>query len=77
MQPPLAADSAAGKAKVERQCAQCHRPSDFNGETTVALESLIKDLNSGKLPHAKKAIQLSSEDIADIAAYWTLPQKKR
>ncbi|MBC7982693.1 MAG: hypothetical protein H7Y02_02455, partial [Candidatus Obscuribacterales bacterium] len=66
--PAYAADVAAGKAKVTQQCAECHRPADWDGETTAALESLLKDVAAGKVPHRKRALQLSEQDIADIAA---------
>jgi mono/diheme cytochrome c family protein len=78
MQPSFAGDPAIGKLKVvEHQCSQCHRPNDFNGETTAALESLIKAINSGKIAHDKKAIRLSATEIADIAAFWTIRTNKR
>lgn len=71
-----AADAAAGKAKVSQQCAECHRPADWDGETTAALESLLKDVVSGKVPHRKRPIQLTEQEIADVAAYWTSGRKK-
>ena len=69
--PVSAADVAAGKARVESQCAECHKPSDWSGESNAALESLIKDIVAGKVKHAKRRLQLSPQDISDIAAYWT------
>ena len=71
-----AADAAAGKAKVDQQCVECHRPSDWNGETTATLESLLKDIVAGKVPHRKRALQLSEQDVVNIAAYWTGGGKK-
>ncbi len=71
-----AGDVAAGKLKAAQQCAECHRPSDFDGETTAALESLLKDIAAGKVQHRKRALQLSGQDIADIAAYWTNGRNK-
>jgi mono/diheme cytochrome c family protein len=72
----FAADVAAGKAKVTQQCAECHRPADWDGETTAALESLLRDVVSGKVPHRKRPIQLTDQEIADVAAYWTSGRKK-
>jgi len=71
-----AGDAAAGKAKVAQQCAECHRPSDWDGETTAQLEALLRDIASGKVAHRKRQLQLSEQDIADIAAYWTSGRKK-
>jgi mono/diheme cytochrome c family protein len=74
----VAGDPAAGKLKAEQQqCNQCHRSNDFNGETTAALESLISAINTGKIPHDKKAFHLNQTEIADIAAYWTTRSNKR
>ena len=70
-----AADTAAGKAKVEQECAECHRPSDWSGESTAALESLLKDIVAGKVNHSKRRLQLTPKEIADIAAYWTSGRK--
>jgi cytochrome c553 len=71
----FAADVEAGKAKVAQMCAECHRPADWNGETPAALQSLIRDVVAGKIPHSKRALKLSDQDIADIAAYWTSGRK--
>jgi len=73
LQTPVAwgADIEAGKAKVTQSCAECHRPRDWNGETTAALESLIKDIVAGKIKHPQRKLQLTAQEITDIAAYWT------
>jgi mono/diheme cytochrome c family protein len=70
-----AADIEAGKIKVTQACAECHRPRDWSGETTAALESLIKDVVAGKVKHSQGKLQLSPQEIADIAAYWTSGRK--
>ena len=70
-----AADVEAGKTKVAQLCSECHRPADWSGETEAALQSLIKDIVSGKVRHSKRALNLSDQDIADIAAYWTSGRK--
>ena len=66
-----AGDAAAGRAKVEQQCAECHRRSDFSGETTAALQALLSDIVAGKVNHSRKTLQLTPAEIADIAAYLT------
>jgi cytochrome c553 len=71
----LAANVEAGKAKVSQMCAECHRPADWSGETQVALQSLIRDVVSGKVPHSKRSIKLTDQEIADIAAFWTNGRK--
>jgi mono/diheme cytochrome c family protein len=70
-----AADIEAGKAKVAQQCAECHRPKDWSGETTAALESLIKDIVAGKVKHSPRKLSLTPQEVADIAAYWTSGRK--
>ena len=72
---PAYADVEAGKAKVAQLCAECHRPSDWSGKTQPALQSLIKDVVAGKVPHSKRAIKLTDQEIADIAAFWTNGRK--
>jgi len=70
-----AGNAEAGKAKVAQLCAECHRPGDWSGETQPALQSLIKDIVEGKVPHSKRMLNLTDQDIADIAAYWTAGRK--
>jgi cytochrome c553 len=69
-------DVEAGKAKVAQQCAECHRASDWDGETNAQLQSLLRDIAAGKLAHRKRPLTLSEKDIVDIAAYWTSGRKK-
>jgi mono/diheme cytochrome c family protein len=69
------ADIASGKAKVTQLCVECHRQKDWNGETTAALESLINDVVAGKIKHPQRKLQLTQQDVADIAAYWTSGRK--
>src|SRR3974377_1245723 len=66
-----AGNTDAGKTKVTQLCAECHRPGDWSGETQPALQSLIKHIVAGKVPHSKRTLNLTDQDIADIAAYWT------
>jgi mono/diheme cytochrome c family protein len=71
----VAADVEAGKVKVAQICVECHRPTDWKGESQAALESLIRDIVAGKVPHSKRALQLTDRDAANIAAYWTSGRK--
>lgn len=64
-----AADVAAGKAKTEEICAECHDPADWEGEDAASLEAMIRDVNSGAVKHKKK-LDLTDADIANIAAFW-------
>jgi mono/diheme cytochrome c family protein len=75
--PAFAGDSVVGKDKAQRQCAECHRPGDWNGETAATLEALLNDIAAGKIIHARRELHLSAEDIADIVAYWTSAQKTK
>jgi cytochrome c553 len=71
----MGADAAAGKVKVEQACAECHRRTDFSGESVSQLEALLKDIVAGKVKHSKRPLQLSSQEIADIAAHWAGARK--
>jgi mono/diheme cytochrome c family protein len=69
----LAADAAAGKAKVEGICIDCHEDGKndehFKGKSAAQLEAAIKDVVAGKVKHKKKNMPLTDADIANIAAY--------
>jgi mono/diheme cytochrome c family protein len=65
----VAADPAAGRAIVDKNCSKCHVKADRKGQDAAALEAAIKDVVAGKTKHKKK-LQLTDAQIADIAAYW-------
>ncbi len=62
------ADAAAGKAKFEAACADCHEAADFEGEDAKALGDTLKKISAGEVKH-KGDIKLSDAEIADVAAY--------
>ena len=62
------ADAAAGKAKFEATCAECHEAGDFAGEDAAALGATLKKMVAGQQKH-KTALKLSDAEIADLAAY--------
>ena len=62
------ADAAAGKAKFEAACAECHEAADFEGEDAKALADSIKKIAAGQTKH-KAEIKLSDAEIADVAAF--------
>ena len=62
------ADVAAGKARFNAACGQCHDSADFENENPQALAATLRRIVSGELKH-KKPLQLSDQEIADIAAY--------
>jgi mono/diheme cytochrome c family protein len=64
-----AADAAAGKAKVDAICAECHEAADFQGTSEADLAKLIDGVAKGTTKHAKK-LELTDADVANIAAYW-------
>jgi mono/diheme cytochrome c family protein len=70
-----AADIDAGRTTVNQLCAECHRPKDWSGETTFALQALITDVVGGKVQHRSRKISLTPREIADVAAYWTSGRK--
>lgn len=70
-----ATDIEAGKNQVAQHCAQCHRPKDWSGETTAALELLINDIVAGKISHSQRKLVLTPRQSANIAAYWTSARK--
>jgi cytochrome c553 len=65
----LSADVAAGQAKADEACGDCHDPADWEGESAAAIEGMIKDVVAGKVKHKGK-IELSEAEIANIAAFW-------
>ena len=62
------ADAAAGKAKFEATCAECHEAGDFEGEDAAALTATLKKMVAGQQKH-KTALKLSDAEIADLAAF--------
>ncbi|HVN44403.1 MAG TPA: c-type cytochrome [Steroidobacteraceae bacterium] len=66
----IAADAAAGKAKVQQSCSDCHDPGDapWKGRSEKAMHDQIAAVMAGKLKHPKK-LQLSDADIDNISAY--------
>jgi cytochrome c553 len=64
-----AADVQAGRSAAQSKCAQCHEADDWEGEDAASLESLIRDIVAGKVKHKGK-LELSAEEISNIAAYW-------
>lgn len=62
------ADAAAGKAKFEAACAECHEAGDFEGEDAKALADSLTKIAGGQMKH-KAEIKLSAAEIADVAAY--------
>jgi cytochrome c553 len=70
-----AGDAAAGKAVAQAKCAGCHQPADWKGETEASLQSLLRDVASGKVRHNKAKVELSDADIANVATYWLTTKK--
>ncbi len=63
----VAGDAAAGKAKVDEVCSECHEKADWAGKDAAGLEAQIKGVVSGTTKHKKK-ITLTDKEIADVAA---------
>ncbi len=62
------ADTAAGQARFNAICGECHDSADFENENPQALAATLRQIVSGELKH-KRVLQLSEQEIADIAAY--------
>jgi cytochrome c553 len=70
-----AADVAAGKAKVEAVCAECHEAADWQDSGEAELAKLIDGVAKGTSKHPKKKLDLTDTDVANIAAYWASAAK--
>ena len=66
--PAAWADAAAGKAIFEKSCAECHEVADTKGDDPAELQATIEKISAGQQKH-KKAIKLTSQQAADVAAY--------
>jgi mono/diheme cytochrome c family protein len=62
------ADAAAGKATFDKVCAECHEVGDFDGEAAKDISANLKKIVAGQMKH-KKALKLTDQEIADVAAY--------
>ena len=62
------ADAAAAKKMFNDVCAECHEGADFEGEDAAELTATIKKIAAGQMKH-KKAIKLSDQEAADMAAF--------
>ena len=81
--PGMAADIAAGQAKVKSTCRVCHgldglgkMPDVPNlaGEGAIYISKQLKAFRSGERTHQQMSIiaqGLSDEDIANLAAYYS------
>jgi len=63
-----AADAAAGKATFDEICSECHEAADFEGEDAAEVTATVKKIVAGQMKH-KKALKLSDQQAADVAAY--------
>ena len=66
--PAVQADAMAGRAAFKLECAQCHAVADFGGEDPKELSATLNEIVSGQKKH-KKTLQLTSQQIADLATY--------
>ena len=62
------ADLAAGKARFNSICAECHDSADFEGEDVNALADTLRRISHGEMKH-KKSFSMTDQQIADVAAY--------
>jgi len=59
---------AAGKAKFDAACAECHEAGDFEGEDAKALADSIKKIAYSAMNHKSK-ITLSDAETTSVAGY--------
>jgi mono/diheme cytochrome c family protein len=64
----VASADAAGKAKFEAACAECHEVGDFEGEDAASLQATIKKIVAGQQKHKNK-LTLTDAEIASVAGY--------
>jgi cytochrome c553 len=73
------ADAAAGKAKFDDVCSDCHNPEDHAGKPAAELTQKMKDISAKKIKHKGK-ITLTDSEISDLVAYFATvkpdPSKK-
>ena len=63
-------DVAAGKAKYDAECEECHYDDDFSGETAADIAAWIQEIVDGDTEHKSDLAGLSAEDIANLAAFY-------
>jgi len=59
---------ADGKATFDSICSECHEAADFEGEDAAELTATIKKISAGQMKH-KKALKLTDQEAADVAAF--------
>lgn len=59
---------AAGKAKFEAACAECHEAGDFAGEDAKGLADTIKKIVAGQQKHKSK-LTLTDAEITSVAGF--------
>jgi len=81
--PTYAADAAAGKAKAEASCVDCHGDDGKGDDESPAIAGLsvekftkaIQEYQNGtrtkNAKMAKEAKKLSAADVANLAAYYS------
>lgn len=69
--PPAAfADAAAGKAKFDTVCSDCHEVADHSGKAPAELTKQLHGISDGTIKHKGK-VKLTDVEIADLVAYLT------
>ena len=63
-------DVAAGKAKYDETCEECHYDDDFSGESADDIAALIQAIVDGETKHRGDIAGLTAKEIADLAAFF-------
>jgi mono/diheme cytochrome c family protein len=64
------ADAAAGKAKFDAVCSDCHEVADHSGKAPAELTKQLQGISNGTIKHKGK-VKLNDTEIADLVAYLT------
>ena len=62
-------DVAAGQAKFEDACEQCHYSDDFIEDAESVIEAMILAIISGETKHRGDFSELTKEEAANLAAF--------
>ena len=64
------ADAAAGKAKFDAACSECHEPSDFAGKAPDKMKHKLPDMVNGTTKHKGHGKALTPAEADDLVAYF-------
>jgi mono/diheme cytochrome c family protein len=67
-----AGDPAAGEAIYDEQCAECHEPDDFSGESAADISVwIVSEKNQTKHKGKADLGALSPDDVENVAVFFS------